>query len=215
MNSDIFKDVLIVKPWGSEYMLYSTPQIELWHLHINKDEKTSFHCHPNKKTGLVVLQGSARVDFINDSIELNRLDKVMMRPGLFHSTTALYDGLNLLEIETPPNKNDLIRMDDSYGRKNLPYESPANYEKDLNNIRFTEHNTVYDIDGCNMYVTKPDDNFKARYCDLIMVLGGSISGPMGGQLFPVLSAGDVVSSKTFNLLREKFPSIDLEILVLY
>ena len=47
----------------------------------------------------------------------------MIRPGLFHSTKALSKKDSIvLEIETPINKNDLVRYKDNYGRENKPYE---------------------------------------------------------------------------------------------
>ena len=51
-------------------------------------------------------------------------DKLMIRPGLFHSTKAISKKDSIvLEIETPINKNDLVRYKDNYGRENKPYES--------------------------------------------------------------------------------------------
>ena len=42
------------KPWGYEYLTYQTEQIAIWILHINKEEKTSLHCHFRKASILFV-----------------------------------------------------------------------------------------------------------------------------------------------------------------
>ena len=54
----------------------------------------------------------------------------MIRPGLFHSTKGLAKKDSIvLEIETPINKDDLVRYKDNYGRENKPYEGKKSYEK--------------------------------------------------------------------------------------
>lgn len=213
MTSDQFKGVVVGKPWGYEYLLYSNPNVELWYLRIEHGQRTSMHCHPTKKTGLVVLQGHGTISFLNDEMEIDGLSKVMLRPGLFHSTACTSKkGLSLLEIETPPDKNDLVRMEDRYGRTNTPYEGEETYRPDLGKVRLDEHDKRYTIDKCSLVVTRPGAEFRARYCDLVMVLAGGLIHAESGR--PVLSAGDVVGHKTFNTLREKFVSRDLEILVL-
>ena len=55
-------------------------------------------------------------------------DKLMIRPGLFHSTKSLSKDSIVLEIETPINKNDLVRYKDNYGRENKPYEGKKDEE---------------------------------------------------------------------------------------
>ena len=56
--------------------------------------------------------------------------KIMIRPGLFHSTKCLSkDGCILLEIESPIDKNDLVRFKDQYGREQKPYEGLEKMKK--------------------------------------------------------------------------------------
>ena len=48
-------------------------------------------------------------------------DKLMIRPGLFHSTKSLSrEGSIVLEIETPIDKGDLVRYKDNYEEKISP-----------------------------------------------------------------------------------------------
>ena len=45
------------KPWGCEFLAYENDNVAIWHLLIDPWAETSLHCHPNKKTGLIVLEG--------------------------------------------------------------------------------------------------------------------------------------------------------------
>jgi mannose-6-phosphate isomerase-like protein (cupin superfamily) len=115
---------IVKKPWGYEYLAYENEDVAIWILHINKGQSTSMHCHPQKTTGLVVIEGIAEVSFLADKRILSSPDKVMIRRGLFHSTRALTD-LVLLEIETPKDKQDLVRLKDKYGRETKAYEDES------------------------------------------------------------------------------------------
>ena len=79
------------------------------------------HCHPIKKTGYIVLNGSVDVDLgFYETRKLSSLSKLMIRPGLFHCTrnNSKEDSI-ILEIETPIDKDDLVRFQDEY-RENKP-----------------------------------------------------------------------------------------------
>lgn len=118
-----YNNVIVKKAWGSEYLAFQNKDVALWVLNINKDQSTSLHCHSKKMTGLICLSGQIKIDFLADSKILNELDKNMIRRGLFHKTTALSNnGAIVLELETPNNKRDLLRLSDNYGRENNPYE---------------------------------------------------------------------------------------------
>ena len=92
-------------------------------LFIENNHRTSLHCHPNKHTGLVVLDGKAEVSFLRGSSLIEGLEKIHIFKSRFHSTKALSEnGVFLLEVETPEDKHDLLRLDDSYGRKDMSYE---------------------------------------------------------------------------------------------
>jgi len=119
-----FVENLVLKPWGYEYLAFESPEVALWVLHIDHQRQTSMHCHPTKQTGFVLLQGSVELSFIADKKTLVAPDKQMIRRGLFHSTKATSEqGAIVLELETPNNKRDLVRLDDPYGRETKGYES--------------------------------------------------------------------------------------------
>lgn len=224
MRSSEFRGMVVPKPWGAERMLRSNPEIELWHLAIGPGCSTSFHCHPQKKTGLIVLSGRARIQFMNDSIELGPLGKVMLRPGLFHQTICVSDGgLELLEIETPPDKADLVRLFDPYGRAGKPYEPAGTYLKAFDHVDLDDVDVAYRVGGCSLTVRKPPDTspgqmtpFRLVEGEAGMILGGGLYAewPTGRAPKMVLSAGDIVNAHTFSTLADRFMADDLEVLVI-
>ena len=114
---------IVKKPWGYEYLAYSNSKVALWFLSISPDQQTSMHCNPSKTTGLMLLEGSAHVSFLSNKFMLSPYEKIMIRKGLFHSTKSdAKTGACVFEIETPVNKHDLVRLEDSYGREGKPYE---------------------------------------------------------------------------------------------
>jgi mannose-6-phosphate isomerase-like protein (cupin superfamily) len=79
-----YSNNIVKKPWGYEYLAYQNKDVALWFLYIKPEHATSLHCHPNKTTGLILLDGEARVSFLNNDTILNPTNKVMIRKGLFH-----------------------------------------------------------------------------------------------------------------------------------
>lgn len=123
-----FRTVLVNKPWGYEYLIYESDEVAVWLLKILHGRSTSLHCHPLKTTGLVILSGEAELGFISDSKKISAPDKQMIRRGLFHSTRATSEnGVVLLEIETPKDKFDLVRLVDDFGREAIGYESQSHF----------------------------------------------------------------------------------------
>ena len=88
-----FLNKLVIKPWGSEYLIYGNKKIAAWFLNISHKKATSLHCHPLKKTGFILLGGSVSINIgFYQKKKIKALDKVMIRPGLFHSTKAISKG---------------------------------------------------------------------------------------------------------------------------
>lgn len=126
-----YSNVIVKKPWGYEYLIYENDFVAIWLLQIIRKRKTSMHCHPNKKTGLVLLSGNATFYHLDGQKELSVLDGVVIEKGAFHSTEAYNplpidpvseNGIWVMEIESPPHKTDLVRMKDEYGRAGASYE---------------------------------------------------------------------------------------------
>lgn len=135
-----FTKLIVDKPWGYEYLMYRNPFAQVWSVFIRNNEITSMHCHPNKKTALILLDGEAVFSTLNTSVHLKPSDSVIIDVGVFHSTrTITPNGAHLLEIETPPLKYDLIRLKDEYGRAGTFYEGRDKMRVDEDDhLRFGE-----------------------------------------------------------------------------
>ncbi len=210
-----FHNKLVKKPWGNEYLLYENDEVSLWHLKIKEKHETSLHSHPTKKTGLIVLSGCASISFLNGSE--NRVfpaEKVMIRQGVFHKTKASVGDVELLEIETPKDKLDIVRLKDAYGRANQPYEDESHYESYASQtLPMSEHNEIIKLGRCRATVQRiVPQAFKADEKFTYIILKGQIKS---GD-FVVAGPGDVSYGKQLDLMLEQFtPDKELLTLTLY
>ncbi len=131
-----YRGLVVNKPWGYEYLLFENNHVAIWTLHITKDHGTSLHCHPQKRTSLIVLSGTVLVSGLIDQFTLNEKDALTIESGVFHSTKALSDDVILIEVETPPNKSDLVRLKDEYGRQNKGYEGQTEMSRELDKYSY-------------------------------------------------------------------------------
>lgn len=212
-DSRSYSDVVVRKPWGSEYLVFSNSHAALWHLRIKQGCQTSLHCHPRKKTGLILLSGSASIQFLNNRSLLKSPANTMIRPGLFHSTAADQGSdIDVLELESPVDKTDIVRLEDSYGRADTPYEG-------------FEHTSPLDETCMRLASEIPEGEQPLFLCnrklilfrypnigsrwdmqpeeDIVIVLEGGLFSKDGA---PVLTAGDAVSKSTVRRLSKSFSS---------
>ena len=127
-----YSNVIIKKPWGYEYLIYQTSKVAITILFIKKGHKTSMHCHLNKKTSLIVLDGLIDLMTLRDNYNLDYGKCAVIDKKKFHQSIAKTKDVILMEIETPNNKRDLYRLKDDYGRDNLGYESTKNLDNKEN-----------------------------------------------------------------------------------
>lgn len=143
---DIFdyKNIVVKKPWGYEYLMFENDFVAIWILHLKKDHATSIHCHPRKKTSLVVLSGNVLSSTLSEWFDLKVLDGLIFENGVFHTSKALSNDVFIMEVETPPNKKDLVRLKDSYGREGKSYEGKNKMTRELHKFKhiFIEENDV-------------------------------------------------------------------------
>lgn len=199
---------IVTKPWGSETVIYQNPMVEIWHLKLKNGHSTSMHCHPDKKTSLIVISGLAKLSFLSSEKTIKVLDKVIIRPGLFHSTTALSD-LEMLEIETPRDKENIVRLSDSYNR---PTETYSSYQVTNKSPDYPDLNKLekVQIGQCELYHYDGPITYPINKYHLFMVVGGSIKS----ERFDVLGPGDVVDSDTLRILSEKFTVNNLKMIII-
>jgi len=138
-----YRNRVVIKPWGYEFLVFKNREVAVWLLYIVKGNATSMHCHPHKKTSLIILSGRAVSTTFSSRNYLQGGDALILEKGVFHFTKVLSDeGAYLLEIETPPRKTDLVRIEDRYGREKSGYEGVEEMEtqnlKEYNYFSFDE-----------------------------------------------------------------------------
>ena len=143
-----FDNIVVNKPWGFEYRVYSSKDVSVWILKIKKDKKTSLHCHTNKKTSLILLDGEANIFTLNKKIHLKCGNAVTIDKGVFHRTSSDYGkDILVMEIETPTNKNDIVRFEDEYKRSNSGYESKESFSEVKDLDIFLNYNNIKNNSG--------------------------------------------------------------------
>ena len=147
-DTNDFKKVVVKKPWGYEYLIFQSNNSAIWILYIKPKHQTSMHCHPQKKTSLVVLEGKAKCSGLNKSTIMSLGHGLIIDKGSFHRTKALSkNGCFVMEIETPVNKHDLVRLKDSFDRVGKGYETIDKYKfsPNYNYLTFGESEVYYNI----------------------------------------------------------------------
>lgn len=120
---DLHLSEMIMKPWGCEYRAYVDDFIDVWQLTINAGHATSMHAHPRKVTYLICLAGQGITHTLSGDTAVRSGTILKIGKGVFHSTESLGpDPLILVEVETPRNKYDLVRLKDGYKRAGTGYE---------------------------------------------------------------------------------------------
>lgn len=215
MINNNFKSILVNKPWGHEYLIYENSKVAIWYLSIDYKKKTSLHCHPKKKTGLILLNGKIEVDvgFYQKKI-FSKFDKLMIRPGLFHSTKGLCKkGSIILEIETPKDKNDLVRFKDKYGRQKKPYEGKSFMKTIPQNKLQLFRKSKIKKDGFEYQIKSFKKNINQNFLKknkIYAILDGGL-GINKNQI--VLGPGDIVRQNTIKTLLKSFkPTPNIKIL---
>lgn len=205
-----YQNVIVRKPWGHEYLMYQNELVGVWFLSIRQGDRTSLHCHPHKKTGLILLDGEAKVSFLNDSKCLKALSKLNIGKGVFHSTEGVSPrGISVIEVETPREKENLVRLDDEYERDQVKYEGPeAMIPMDQTCVRLDPpeegREFRYSLADCILTVEKFRTTERLRHRpahEVIAILEGGLFSNSGD---PVLAPGDVLSGDTLDRLAEKF-----------
>jgi mannose-6-phosphate isomerase-like protein (cupin superfamily) len=215
-----YESTIVKKPWGYEYLAYENEHVALWFLHIKYTHSTSLHCHPKKTTGLVLLDGKAEVSFFNHTNKLSPGGKIMIRKGLFHSTKATdKNGACVFEIETPVDKQDLVRFRDSYGREGKPYEDSTHETPKVEDCLWIENPPLgeskdYNFSNCTLTiknVTSINDFKEIDNDKNVMFLSGGLQTDYGQN---VSGYGDVVVASTIKQLIEVFNKLDKNTIIM-
>ena len=214
LKDKIYDRKIVKKPWGYEYVaLRNKDKLAITFLNINYKKKTSLHCHPSKKTGFILLKGKAQIQlglWKKTSSNYNSPSKLMIRTGLFHSIKSISKGgVKALEFETPVKKNDLVRYEDSYGRKLKSYEGKK-FIKSLNKEDKIFKNPKigteqkYKIGKVNILlkVYKSFNNIvNQKNSTIFAVVDGKVVDKNNRN---ILTAGDIIKTGTFKKLSKYF-----------
>ena len=209
-----YDNKVVKKPWGHEYVIYrDKKKLCITLLRINYNHSTSLHCHPNKKSGFVLIDGTARfqLGLWKKRSEIHTSpSKRMIARGLFHSIKSVSkNGLLALEFETPVDKNDLVRFKDSYGRAQKPYEGKKNFKeskKDLLNIKKVHFEKKKEFNFKKVKLRlETHKNFnkinRSQKETIFAIVDGSISNKEGKE---ILSCGDIVKTDDMRTLSKVF-----------
>ena len=163
-----YTNKICLKIWGYEFLAYESDKIGVWMLKINKNMKTSIHTHFNKDTLLIVLNGTVKINMLNDKYEiLSTMDRLFIPKYKFHGIEAITDDVELMEIEifnsnlNFSDKNDLYRLYDNYNRDSTNYENfiQVSYELEKYNYFYIDElvslkkkhlNLIYHINDINI-----------------------------------------------------------------
>jgi mannose-6-phosphate isomerase-like protein (cupin superfamily) len=139
-----YKGYIVNKPWGYEYMPYENPFVSIWVLHFKHQGFTSMHCHPKKKTSLMVLRGEIAFSTLEGFTVCHEGEGMYIDTAVFHSLRAnSKKGAVVMEIETPPNKHDLVRLKDPFLR-DPAYEGLKQMTRDIHKY---EHIDLEPLNG--------------------------------------------------------------------
>ena len=218
-----YDNSIVIKPWGKEYNIFRVKKkFAITYLKIKKNNCTSLHCHPKKKTGFLILSGGAYVQlgiYKKNTSYYKPMSILVLRPGLFHKISAPKNtDLYALEIETPYIKSDLIRFKDEYGRQSKGYES-LKYSKKIEtkNVIFklpkVNKPNIYKLNNVKIVLSyfKSFNSYK-NFDDksVSVICDGELTEKNGRT---VISAGEIVRSYTLKKL-ENFYKIKNKILIM-
>lgn len=193
-NNFDYRNIVVNKPWGYEYLWYQNENVAIWFLFIKKGSSTSLHCHAKKRTSLIVLDGEVICTSIDDKYKLLKFDSIVLEPCVFHSSMSTSEsGSFIMEIETPPMKGDLVRMNDSYGRENAGYENTNEYSKEFHMYDFipydNENSSNWEFRNLQIKLVK-DVNSLSEKTKMIVPVSGNVESDLKveiecGEAFPI------------------------------
>lgn len=219
-----YRNIVVNKPWGYEYLAYQNRYIAVWILYLNSGYETSLHCHPNKKTVMVPLSGVIQFTSLESWMLLRTGDGIIIEEEVFHSSKAVsQNGAILMEIESPPSKRDLVRLKDEYGRQEKGYES----KKSMSKKKSGSYEHFNDIAGHDRLSRKIGDcdlvlchhhgeweinrSIENEKGDLFCLLSGKLHDEAGTA---VISAGEIISLSDLKNGRKLYTLTDTNFLVL-
>ncbi len=219
-----YSEVVIKKPWGYEYLIFQNEIVAVWILYLKPRAQTSMHCHLNKKTSLVVLEGKAVCSTLKEDIERAAGDGLMIEKGVFHQTKTVSErGTFVMEIESPVNKRDLVRLKDNYGREAKGYEMVDKYSftQNYNYLTLGELEVYYNVrkrfGKCTITLEKFRNSEELNEIlelddeDVISVLKGKL---LDNDNNTIVDVGDTMTIRDLQLAKGLKIDTEYEVLII-
>jgi mannose-6-phosphate isomerase-like protein (cupin superfamily) len=201
-----YKKFVVNKPWGYEYLMFENKEVSIWILYLKENESTSMHCHPNKKTTLIVIRGEVQCTTLEGFSKRKVGEGLIIESSVFHTTKAVSkNGAIIMEMESPPNKRDLVRLKDLYGREGKGYEGVREMSTELKKYEYIDFHGVVPkkrktmkLGTCilSLYVYGKNHSIQGRIkrekAEIFCVLSGSLHDHKGKL---ILNAGEAASLK--------------------
>lgn len=221
-----YKKVVVNKPWGYEYLMFENSYVAIWILYLKSGQSTSMHCHPNKKSSLIVLSGEIVFSTLDGWFTRRAGEGAIIEEAVFHcSKAASEEGSLIMEIESPPNKKDLVRLKDEYGRENQGYEDETMMSSDVATYEYIDfHEKLLSIKKTKRIRSsrlslcshkKPTtirSRIKKESGDIICLLRGKLYDRKGNT---ILSIGEVASLSELKAKPQIFSSSDILFLTIH
>lgn len=213
VNTFDYSKVIVLKPWGHEYLWYQNASVAVWMLYLKPGHATSFHCHLRKRTSLIVLDGKVVCSTFEHRHNLSPLEAVVLEPCVFHTSEATSErGAHLIEIETPPLKSDLVRLKDQFGRAGTGYETAEHHS---NIASFPYHpftpDSHYVFSGVRFMLHCLQNNTQAHeVCSaahlIVPLMGRLVDGPT-----VLVEIGEAAGARDLDIsrLQNYFPPVEL------
>jgi hypothetical protein len=127
----------------------------------------------------------------------------MIRPGLFHQIKNIgKKPLEILELESPYNKFDLIRFEDYYGREKKRYETISTKIKKKFNLN--KKKIKFILDKCIIEIKEHKDFnnlVKNKMSSIHALLDGNI---INNNKINVMPLGDIIRTGTLKKISTRF-----------
>ena len=213
---DDYKNKVVLKPWGHEYLIFENEHTAAWFLHIKYGHSTSMHCHPQKKTSLILLSGKAICNTFEHRNYLESIDSVILEKAVFHSTKALSPGgIDVIEIETPPDKTDLVRLNDEYGRALYGYEGMSEmHTEGLDKFKYFFFDSSDICNGCTYtssgYRVSLEDFSEVNKLEMLKIQDDALYSLFKGRIFDSVGGYvlDVGETEYGHVLKSKGDTLE-------
>ena len=164
------------------------------------------HMHKQKKASVIVVDGKLTIHFLNNQQTLHSGGRSVLRPGLFHRLAVdekCSHPAIILEVENNSDRNDIIRLQDNYGRTFKKYEWSKGLLESLSSIGLeSKFPGDLALDGRSMLITEEfSSRDKIQESSNYIIIEGGLVDRCGTF---VAEAGDVLSGNTLIRLCKRF-----------